>query len=109
MFASECSFHVKGFKDLQKQTKSTEQVLAGLGKKLAGFFSVAALAKFSKDSVQAFLQDEKAAKSLTRTLGNLGLAFEDARVIKFLADLEKTSGVVDGPGSEAMDYGAQEP
>ena len=85
----------KGFKDLKKQSKSTEEQLASLGKKLAGFFSVAAIAQFSKQSIKAFLSDEKAAKSLTRTLGNLGLAFQDKGVKLFISDLEKTSGVVD--------------
>lgn len=85
----------KGFKDLQKNTKSSEKALAALGKKLATVFGAAALTKFAKDSVKAFIADEKAAKSLTRTIGNLGLAFEDARVKKFIADLEKTSGVLD--------------
>lgn len=85
----------KGFKDLQKNAKGSEKAIAALGKKLGTVFGAAALAKFAKDSVKAFLDDERAAKSLTRAIGNLGLAFEDARVKKFISDLEKTSGVTD--------------
>ena len=85
----------KGFKDLQKNAKGSEKAIAALGKKLGTVFGAAALAKFAKDSVKAFIADEKAAKSLTRAIGNLGLAFEDARVKKFISDLEKTSGVTD--------------
>lgn len=85
----------KGFKDLQKNAKGSEKAIAALGKKLGTVFGAAALAKFAKDSVKAFLDDERAAKSLTRAIGNLGLAFDDARVKKFISDLEKTSGVTD--------------
>lgn len=85
----------KGFKDLQKNAKGSEKAIAALGKKLGTVFGAAALTKFAKDSVKAFIADEKAAKSLTRAIGNLGLAFEDARVKKFISDLEKTSGVTD--------------
>jgi len=85
----------KGFKDLQKNAKGSEKAIAALGKKLGTVFGAAALAKFAKDSVKAFIDDERAAKSLTRAIGNLGLAFEDARVKKFISDLEKTSGVTD--------------
>jgi hypothetical protein len=85
----------KGFKDLQKQSKASDKVLGALSSKLAAVFSVGAIIKFSKESVKAFTQDDKAAKTLTRTLGNLGLAFDDMRVKTFLGDLEKTSGVLD--------------
>lgn len=85
----------KGFKDLQKQSKASDKVLGALSSKLAAVFSVGAIIKFGKESVKAFTQDDKAAKTLTRTLGNLGLAFDDMRVKTFLGDLEKTSGVLD--------------
>ena len=85
----------KGFKDLQKQSKASDKVLGALSAKLAAVFSVGAIIKFGKESVKAFTQDDKAAKTLTRTLGNLGLAFDDMRVKTFLGDLEKTSGVLD--------------
>lgn len=85
----------KGFKDLQKQSKASDKVLGALSSKLAAVFSVGAIIKFGKESVKAFTQDDKAAKTLTRTLGNLGLAFDDMRVKTFLSDLEKTSGVLD--------------
>lgn len=85
----------KGLKDLKKQSGSSEKALAALGKKLAAVFSVTALAKFTKDSIKAFVADEKAAKTLTKTLDNLGLAFDDIRVKAFISDLESAAGISD--------------
>jgi hypothetical protein len=85
----------QGLKDLRKQSSSSEKALAALGKKLAAVFSVTALAKFTKDSIKAFTADEKAAKTLSKTLDNLGLAFDDIRVKSFISDLERASGISD--------------
>ena len=85
----------QGLKDLRKQSSSSEKALAALGKKLAAVFSVTALAKFTKDSIKAFTEDEKAAKTLSKTLDNLGLAFDDIRVKSFISDLERASGILD--------------
>jgi hypothetical protein len=46
-------------------------------------------------AVKAFAADDKAAKILSKTLDNLGLAFADPAVKKFIGDLEKQYGVLD--------------
>jgi hypothetical protein len=46
-------------------------------------------------AVKAFAADDKAAKVLSKTLDNLGLAFADPAVKKFIADLETQYGVLD--------------
>ena len=85
----------QGLKDLRKQSGASEKALAALGKKLAAVFSVTALAKFTKQSIKAFIADERAAKTLSKTLDNLGLAFDDIRVKVFISDLEAAAGVAD--------------
>jgi hypothetical protein len=46
-------------------------------------------------AVKAFAADDKAAKVLSKTLDNLGLAFADPAVTKFISDLERQTGVLD--------------
>jgi hypothetical protein len=46
-------------------------------------------------AVKAFAADDKAAKVLSKTLNNLGLAFADPAVTKFISDLERQTGVLD--------------
>lgn len=66
-------------------------------KKLAGTFaaafSVKAVTQFSKASVRAFIEDEKAARRLATTYKNLGLALEGTRVNDFVKQLEQSTGV----------------
>ena len=88
-------FKDKGFKQAEKATGGLQGNLKALGKTLVGVLSVREVYQFGKAAVKAFGEDELAAKRLSQSLGNLGLAFEDARVTKFISDLEKTSGVLD--------------
>ena len=81
----------KGKKDISSFDKSVKK----LGKTLVGLYSVSKLAQFGKASVKAFLADDKAAKSLARTLENLGLGFKSAGVESYLNALQKQSGVLD--------------
>jgi len=88
-------FKDKGFKQADKATTSLQRNLKSLGKTLVTVLSVREVVQFGKASVKAFEEDQRAATRLTQTLGNLGLAFEDARVTAFLADVEAASGVLD--------------
>ena len=88
-------FKDKGFKQAEKATGGLQSNLKALGKTLIGVLSVREVYQFGKAAVKAFGEDELAAKRLSQSLGNLGLAFEDARVTKFISDLEATSGVLD--------------
>jgi len=88
-------FKDKGFKQAEKATGGLQGNLKALGKTLIGVLSVREIYQFGKAAVKAFGEDELAAKRLTQSLSNLGLAFEDARVAKFISDLEATSGVLD--------------
>jgi len=95
-------FKDKGFKQADKATGGLDRKLSALGKTLVGVLSVRAITQFGKASVRAFSEDEQAASRLSQSLKNLGLAFEDARVSKFISDLEAASGVLDDSLRPAM-------
>ena len=82
---------VKGKKDISSFDKS----LRSLGKTFAGVFGATALFNYSKKAVKAFMADEKAAKSLEIQLKNTGFAFSAPSVEYFIANLQKTTGVLD--------------
>lgn len=88
-------FKDKGFKQAEKATNGLQGNLKALGKTLVGVLSVREVYQFGKAAVKAFGDDELAAKRLSQTLGNLGLAFEDSRVTQFISDMEAASGVLD--------------
>jgi len=50
---------------------------------------------YASASVKAFAQDDKAARQLSQTVGNLGLAYEATNVEKFIQGLERTYHVND--------------
>jgi hypothetical protein len=51
--------------------------------------------RFGQQSLKAFVEDDKAARKLTQTVSNLGLAYEATNVSNFIAGLEKTYAVAD--------------
>jgi len=85
----------KAFKQAETATQKLEKSVAKLGKQLAGVFAASKLYAFGKASVKAFAADEKAARSLALALANTGNAFADIEVEKFIADLQRTTGVLD--------------
>ena len=85
----------KAFKQAQNATSSVEKSVAKLGKQLGGLFAASKLYAFGKASVKAFAEDEKAARSLALALANTGNAFAAIGVEKFIADLQRATGVLD--------------
>lgn len=92
----------QGFDKAQKATSGLDKSFKRLAATIAATFSATQLIAFGKAAVKAFSDDEKAARRLTNTLANMGLAFEDPRVKKFISDLEATSGVLDDKLRPAM-------
>ena len=92
----------QGFDKAQKATNSLDKTFKNLARTIGVTFSAAALVNFAKKSVKAFEDDEKAARRLTQTLSNMGLAFEDPRMKTFISNLEATSGVLDDKLRPAM-------
>lgn len=95
-------FKDKGFKKAEKSSSALDKTFKRLAATIAATFSAQAIVNFGRASVKAFADDEKAARRLTGTLNNMGLAFEDPRVKKFISDLEATSGVLDDKLRPAM-------
>jgi hypothetical protein len=95
----------KGFKDADKATDKLNSGVKKLGKTLALTFGTAAILAFGKASVKAFVEDDKAAKALGKTLENLGLAYgsNTATVNGFINRLEASTGVLDDELRPAMD------
>jgi len=89
------TFDGKALAKGQKQISSFDKSVKSVAKSLGVAFSATAVIAFGKASVKAFAEDEKAAARLARTVNNLGLGFENTRITKFIADLEKTANVAD--------------
>ena len=85
----------KAFQDAAKSTLSLNSQVKALAKSYVGLFTAQRLARSGFNAAKAFAQDDKAARVLTQSLDNLGLAFADPSVKNFIADLEKQFGVLD--------------
>jgi hypothetical protein len=85
----------KAFADAAKSTIGLNNQVKTLAKSYLGLFTAQRLARSSFNAAKAFAADDKAARVLTQSLNNLGLAFADPSVRNFIADLEKQFGVLD--------------
>ena len=81
----------KAFSKAETATKTLTKSVKGL----AGALGIAFGARGAMQAVRAFAADDKAAKVLSKTLNNLGLAFADPAVKTFISELEKQYGVLD--------------
>jgi hypothetical protein len=82
--------------------KKAEKDLFGLGtgvtrlaKAYVGLAGAQKAYRFAVASVKEFAADDLAVQKLSKTLGNLGLAYEQTNVENFIAGLEKTFHVAD--------------
>jgi len=73
---------------LQKGVKQLAKAYVGLAGAQKAF-------SYASASVKAFVQDDKAARQLSKTVGNLGLAYEATNVENFIQGLEKTYHIND--------------
>jgi len=85
----------RAFNKAGNDAAKLEKSIAKLGKQIGGLFAVSKLYAFGKASVKAFAEDEKAARSLSLALANTGNAFASIEVEKFIADLQRATGVLD--------------
>jgi hypothetical protein len=89
------TFDNKGLKKGQKEISAFDKTVKNLGKTFLGVFGAQKLLAYSKNAVNAFMADEKAAKSLELQLKNTGYAFSAPGVEYYIANLQKTTGVLD--------------
>ena len=85
----------KAFADAAKATIGLNNQVKTLAKSFFGLFTVQRLARSQYNAAKAFAADDKAARTLSRSLDNLGLAYADPAVKNFISDLEKQFGVLD--------------
>jgi hypothetical protein len=85
----------KAFTDAAKSTIGLNNQVKTLAKSYLGLFTVQRLARSGFNAAKAFAADDKAARVLTQSLDNLGLAFADPSVKNFISDLEKQFGILD--------------
>jgi hypothetical protein len=79
----------------QKQLSDFDKAVNKLGKRLASVFAAQKIYAFGKESVNAFMADEKAAKALETQLKNLGYGYADKSIEDYIAKLQKMYGVLD--------------
>lgn len=85
----------KGLNQAKKHISAFDKTLKTLGKTFAGVFAAQKILQFGKASVKAFAEDEKAARSLSNTLKNVGAQYAATGVEDFIGKLQKTTGVLD--------------
>ena len=85
----------KGLAKGRKDINAFQKTVGNLAKSFIGLYSATKLAQFGKSSVKAFLADDKAAKSLGKTLDNTGNSFAKVGVEKFIQSLQRQTGVLD--------------
>lgn len=85
----------KAFQQAESATNSLEKSVGKLAKRLAGAFSVYKIAQFSRQSVNAFMEDQKAAASLANELKNVGLSYNTKAVEDFIKTMQQQTGILD--------------
>ena len=85
----------KAFNDASKSVSGLDKAVNKLGKQLAGVFAVSKVVAFGKASFKAFTEDEAAAARLASTVKNLGLAFAQPEIDRYIQKLEASSAVAD--------------
>ena len=85
----------KAFNDAAKSTIGLNNQVKTLAKSYLGLFTIQRLGRSGYNAARAFAADDKAARVLTQSLDNLGLAFADPSIKNFISDLEKQFGILD--------------
>ena len=89
------TFNNRGIKSAEKEVATFGKTLKkfGLASKLSVAGVTASLGVLAKQSIAAAMAEEKAVKSLSLTLKNLGIAAADKRVLDFIDRLQFATGV----------------
>jgi hypothetical protein len=93
--AASATWNGKALKKAKQDVSVFDKQVKKLGGTLAAAFSARAIVRFGKETVKAFAADEAAAKSLEIQLKNTGFAFSSPAVELYIANLQKTTGVLD--------------
>jgi len=88
-------FDAKGFKQAETAVSKLNSQVKTLAGSLGIAYGTQALVRFGKAAVTAFSQDEAAARRLSTAVDNLGIAFANPAIDKFISNLESSAGVAD--------------
>ena len=87
------TFSNKGAKSAISSMLDIENAAKKMGTALIGAFAVGNVIAFGKQSVAAFVAEDKAAKTLGQTLKNLGLGFQTNGLNDYIVQLADATGV----------------
>ena len=85
----------KAFDKAGSASTSLEKNVSKLGKTLLATFGAAKVLQFAKASAKAFMEDEAAATKLANSVKNLGLAYANDDIRKYIDSLTLATGVAD--------------
>jgi hypothetical protein len=88
----------KGAAAFNKAETATDKLSKGvktLGRNLGLALGAAGLAKFAKDSIKAFAEEEKSIAMLSNALNNLGMGEQSDKIYSFIDSLQMATGVSD--------------
>lgn len=85
----------KAFDKAGKATAGLDKSVEKLGKRLLATFGAAKVLQFAKSSAKAFMEDEAAATKLAQSVKNLGLAYANDDIRKYIDGLTLATGVAD--------------
>jgi len=85
----------KAFQDAAKQTLSLNNQVKTLAKSYLGLFTVQRLGRASYNAAKAFAEDDAAAQRLANSVKNLGLAYANDDIRKYVDSLTIATGVAD--------------
>jgi len=89
------TFNSKGLTAAEKRTAAFNKTVKGLGVTMAATFSARRITQFAKESVKAFIEEDKAIRALSLNLQNLGLAYDTRPIEDYISQLQKATGVAD--------------
>ena len=92
----------KGISSAEKNILGLTKSVKNLGKTFVSVFAAKKIINFGEAAAKAFMDDQKAAAQLSNTVKNLGLAFADADIQKFIEQLSLATGVTDDQLRPAM-------
>lgn len=90
------TFNSKGFKQAETATHKLNRAFKSLAGSLGLALSARRITQFSKASVKAFLEEDKAVRALATNLSNLGLAYDVRPIEQYIKQLQNSTGVADG-------------
>ena len=88
-------FDKKGFTQADKSASALEKSMNRLAKATLGALSTQRILAYSKVSIKAYAEDQRAAALLSNQLKNLGLAYAAVDVEAFIGKLQAQTGILD--------------